>query len=306
MSRTLAISAYPFLARGDADVDALGKIAADNSADDGLRQEAATAFARLARDPKHITFLLGLAERYTKEAAKKRKSADAAKPGTANADAALAKKEKAWDDSKAKLVQIAKDPAATVEQIKTATAATKQLEDSFRDAKRKHRDQTAGYRSLDQAAVAYTGFARMFQTHVARIEIAIHCKDDLACFAATLTQSEAESVARMKRHVPDVEAWTNEEKHGLYEASVERAMLEIGKRGAAAAELTEALLDAVKSDDRLVRQSILLALPHIAKLPCVSCVTKLDAAIKTGEGKPAIEALNLETTMLRNYFRWAK
>ncbi len=305
-TRTLAIGAYAFLARTDADVDALGKIAEDSSADEGLRQEAATAFARLARDPKHISLLLGLAERYTKQAAKKRKAADAAKPATTKADAALAKKERAWDASKAKLIQVAKDPAATTEQIRTAAAATKQLEDAFRDAKRKHREQTAGYRSLDQAAVASTGFARIFQAHVARIEIAIHCKNDLACFGGTLTLPEAELIARMKRHVPDVETWTKEEKHGLYEASVERAMLEVGKRGTAAAELTDALLDAAKSDDRLVRQSILLALPHIAKLPCVSCVAKLDVVIKAGEGKPAIQALDVETTLLRNYFRWAK
>ncbi len=305
-TRTLAISAYPFLARTAVDVDELGKIAGDNAADDGLRQEAATAFARLATEPKHISLLLGLANRYTKQAAVKRKAATSAKPSKAKADAALAKKEKAWDASKAKLIQVAKDPATTTAQIRTATAATKQLEDAFREAKRRHRDQTAGYRTLDQAAVAYTGFARMFHAHVARIEIAIHCKDDVACFGATLTQSESELVARIKRHVPDVDTWTKEEQHGLFEASVERAMLEIGKRGVAVAELTDALLDATTSEDRLVRQSILLALPHIAKLPCPSCVTKLDAAIKAGEGKPALEARNLETTLVRNYFRWAK
>jgi hypothetical protein len=34
-------------------------------------------------------------------------------------------------------------------------------------------------------------------------------------------------------------------------------------------------------------------------------VTKLDAAIKAGEGKSTLGDLNLETTMLRNYFAWA-
>ena len=32
---------------------------------------------------------------------------------------------------------------------------------------------------------------------------------------------------------------------------------------------------------------------------------KLDAAIRAGEGKTTLGDLNLETTMLRNYFAWA-
>jgi hypothetical protein len=34
-------------------------------------------------------------------------------------------------------------------------------------------------------------------------------------------------------------------------------------------------------------------------------VTKLDEAIKAGEGKTSLGDLNLETVILRNYFRWA-
>ena len=82
-------------------------------------------------------------------------------------------------------------------------------------------------------------------------------------------------------------------------------MLEIGKMGAKASDKTEILLDAAKSDDRLIRQSILLALPKVAKVPCNTCEAKLDAAIKAGEGKSTLGDLNLETTMLRNYFAWA-
>ena len=82
-------------------------------------------------------------------------------------------------------------------------------------------------------------------------------------------------------------------------------MLELGKQGQKAPSLTDTLLDAAKSDDRLIRQSILLALPKIAKVPCDNCEAKLDAAIKAGEGKTTLGDLNLETTMLRNYFAWA-
>src|SRR6185503_15304846 len=106
-------------------------------------------------------------------------------------------------------------------------------------------------------------------------------------------------------YIRDIKDWTKDEKLGLLEGEVERAMLELGKQGSKAAQYTDTLLDAAKSDNRLIRQSILLALPKIAKVPCNNCEAKLDAAIKAGEGKTTLGDLNLETTMLRNYFAWA-
>src|SRR5204863_7823622 len=114
-----------------------------------------------------------------------------------------------------------------------------------------------------------------------------------------------ESAKNLTPYIKDIGEWTKEEKLGLLEGEVERAMLELGKQGQKVANLTDALLDAAKSDNRLIRQSILLALPKIAKVPCANCETKLDAAIKAGEGKTTLGDLNLETTMLRNYFAWA-
>ena len=55
----------------------------------------------------------------------------------------------------------------------------------------------------------------------------------------------------------------------------------------------------------MIRLAVLLTLPRIAKLPCPTCVTQLDRAIKAGEGKTTLGDLNYETTMLRNYFAWA-
>ena len=49
----------------------------------------------------------------------------------------------------------------------------------------------------------------------------------------------------------------------------------------------------------------MLALPKVAKVPCDTCEAKLDEAIKAGEGKSTLGDLNLETTMLRNYFAYA-
>ena len=127
-------------------------------------------------------------------------------------------------------------------------------------------------------------------------------KDELA---ATLKETGDEAAKNCAPYIKDIKDWTKDEKTGLLEGEVERAMLEIGKQGAKAAGLTDQLLDAAKSDDRLIRQSILLALPKIAKVPCDNCEKKLDAAIKAGEGKSTLGDLNLETTMLRNYFAWA-
>ena len=42
-----------------------------------------------------------------------------------------------------------------------------------------------------------------------------------------------------------------------------------------------------------------------AALPCKSCEEKLVAAIKAGEGKTTLGELNVETTILKNYFAWA-
>jgi len=307
LARIGAVGAYAFVAPDDAGVDELGKIAADNTADDQLRQEAATAFARLAREPRHIAVLVTLAKRYLDASAKQRRLADDKPKRTAEAaDAALAKVKLALDTAKTELLAMTRDAASTADQIRAKTDAAKRAEEDFKLAKQAHRDKASAYKQLDSAARAYLGYARLFQTHVARIEIAIRCKDDLQCYAKTLALTNDEAAANVRAHITDVDTWTPDEKLGLVEASVERAMLELGRRGTKAAAFTDLLLDHAKSDNRLIRQSILLALPRIAALPCTSCAAKLDAAIKAGEGKTTLGELNAETTLLRNYFEWAR
>jgi hypothetical protein len=306
MTRILAIQAYPFVTRDDAGVDDLGKIAADNGADDNLRTEAATAFARLSHDGSDVKILNDLAQKYFDAADKKNKEA-AGKP-KADADAAdkeFDKAKKALDDAKANALKATHDTSKSADDIRAATKAAKDAEEAFKVAKKKHRDAVAPFKALDGAAKAYKQYARMFQTHIARIEVAIRCKSDINCFAATLKETGDDAAKHCATYIKDIKDWTKDEKTGLLEGEVERAMLEIGKTGAKAAGLTDQLLDAAKSDDRLIRQSILLALPKIAKVPCDNCEKKLDAAIKAGEGKSTLGDLNLETTMLRNYFAWA-
>jgi len=250
--------------------------------------------------------LTDLANKYFEAAEKKKKEA-AGKP-KADADAAdkeLDKVKKKLDDAKMNVLKITKDTSSTAAQIKAASEEAKKVEDEMKAAKKVHKEKTAPFKQLDTAAKAYRGFARMFQTHIARIEVAIRCKQDMNCYVGTLKLSPEESAKNLTPYIKDIKDWTKDEKLGLWEGEVERAMLEIGKGGAKNQSFQDTLLDAAKSDDRLIRQSILLALPKIAKVPCNNCEAKLDAAIKAGEGKTTIGQLNFETTMLRNYFSWA-
>jgi hypothetical protein len=300
---TPAIAAYAFLTRDSAGLDELGKIAADNTADDSLRQEAATAFARLAHDETSIALMQSLAKRYLDASAKKRKEAEPKRKAADAADKAFAPKKKALEEAKAKALAVTRDPKKTVADIKTAVNEAKKAEDEFKTAKKKHREQVMPYKQLDNAATAYLGYARMFQAHIARIEIAIRCKQDLACFAGTLKANEASAAASVKKWIPDVARWKPDEKRELLAAQVDRAMVEIGKQGAKASDQTEALLDAASSEQPLVREAVLLALPKIAPTPCPSCAGKLDDAIRAAGKKDSLAQLQMETELVRAYFR---
>jgi len=306
MTRILAIGAYPFMTRDGAGTDELGKIAADNGADDNLRTEAATAFARLSRSAADTKVLTDLANKYFEAADKKKKEA-AGKPKTdaEAADKELEKVKKKLESAKMNVLKITKDTTSTAAQIKAASEEAKKVEDEMKAAKKVHKEKTAPFKQAEGAAKAYKGYARMFQTHIARIEVALRCKQDLNCYVGTLKLTPDESAKNLTPYIKDIKDWTKDEKLGLLEGEVERAMLEIGKQGSKAGQFADTLLDAAKSDNRLIRQSILLALPKIAKIPCTNCEAKLDAAIKAGEGKTTLGDLNLETTMLRNYFAWA-
>ena len=139
----------------------------------------------------------------------------------------------------------------------------------------------------------------------ARIQIAIQCKQDVNCYGNTLKLKPDDAARANAGHIRDMKDWTADDKLGLLEGTVERAMLEVGKRGQKASGLTDALLDSAKNDNRIIRQSVLLALPKIAKVPCSNCEAKLQEAIRAGEGKTTLGNLNLETTMMKNYFGWA-
>jgi hypothetical protein len=299
--RAGAIQAYAFSTRDTSAVPELAAIALDNAADDTLRIEAAAAVGRLGRDTKHITAFLQLAKKYLDASAKKRAAADKLEPKKKQADALLDDAKDALDKAKTKVKSIVDDPQSTAEQIRAATETAKLADASYKQARQKHRSDTLEWKTTDAAAKAYVGYARMFQTHVARIALGIHCKDDVACYAGALAAQPGDVARDIKKHVPDVESWNDEDKLGLAEAYADRAMIELGKRGVLADDQLAKVLAALAIEDRPVRESILNALPAIAPVKCPTCITALDAAINSGRSKTYLEAAQIETQIVRNY-----
>jgi hypothetical protein len=302
----LAAGAYPFVTRDATGIEELGKIAADNTADDDFRQEAATAYARLASSDAAIKLMQDLAQRYLDASAKKHKDAAKLEKAAKAAETAYQGEKKKLDAIKAHTLAVAHDSSTSAATIKTATEAARQAEDDFKDARRKYKEATAPYKQLEEAMKAYRGYARMFQTHIARIEIAMRCKQDAGCYAASVKDTPDAAAAHIAKHVPDLAQWTDDEKADLVGAEVDRAMLELGKMGPAASGQTSTVLAGLDSDQRLVRQAILLALPKFARVPCPECMQKLEGMIERGQHRPEANDLGFEAAVVYNYLRWKK
>jgi hypothetical protein len=299
--RSLAAATYGFVVPDTAGAEALWAIAADNSADDTLRTEAATAFARITSDKQHAARFTTLATKYIDASAKKRAAADKGLAKKQQADTELDKVKDSLDRAKSKLIALTQDPAATADQIRAGTETAKRADADFKAAKTKHREKTMPWRQNDMAASAYLAYARMFQSHVARVELASRCAADTKCYAAAIALDVNAAVALVKPLLPGVETWTEEQKQALVEAYADRALLELGKRKAT--DQLDAVLAGLASENRFVREAILLVLPKLAPSPCPACITKLDAAIESGVGKTHLAALQIETEVLRNYLR---
>ncbi len=305
-ARLGAVSAYSFVARDDSALGQLSKIIEDNGENGDLRLEAATTYGRLATSLSAVPLMQTMAAKYAKESADDRAKADGEpKKAMDRANEALKQARKLREEAKVNLEKISRDPDAKAEQIRAATDAAAKQEDAAKAAEKKAKDEGSKFRALDRTAKLRHGYQRAFQTHIARIEIAARCKDDLGCYTATLKAKPEDVISKLGSYIKDFKDWDAEEKAMLVSAQVERAMLELGKRGQKASGQAATLLAAAKSDDRLVRQSILLALPKVVKVPCDDCEAKLDEAIKAGAGKTTLSELNVETEMLRNYFSWA-
>lgn len=313
VERALAVGAYGFVARDASAIDELRKEVNDPATDMGVRQEMLSTIARVAANEKDMDVFQALAklnnEKYLEA---KKKSEGKEKTAYEAAKQALADAKKKFADAKAAFLKAGGQRKAPAEVINAMTEAQKVVD----AADEKYDDARNDWKPLDDERAAYLDSTRGLELHIARVEIALYCKKDPACYAKTLdaamAKTEADKLAaaevigkRLQKYIKTWSDWSDDDKKDVIAAQVERGMLELGKLGAAGADQVTTLLNAVTSDDRIVRQSILLALPKIAKLPCTECETKLDEAVKAGEGKTTMGDLNVETMILRNYFSWA-
>jgi hypothetical protein len=315
VERALAVGAYGFLARDASAIPQLRDLVNNPATDAGLRQEMLTTIARVAQDAGDLVVFKNLAKLNREKYVEAKKKAEGKERDVYEAaKKALADAKKKFADAKAAFMKAGGARKAPAEVITAMTEAQKQVD----AADEKHDDARADWKPLDDERRAFLDFTRGVELHIARVEIAIHCKKDAACYGKTLavatSKNDAEKLkladeigGRLTKagYISDWSEWTPDDKKLVIPAQAERAMLELGKLGQAAGDQLSVMLDAATTDDRIIRQSILLALPKVAKLPCKECEQKLAAAVKAGEGKSTLGELNVETMILRNYFSWA-
>lgn len=292
--RARAISVYPYVA--DDGADELIAIAQDNNAADDVRQEAARAAVLLTSKREAIAAYDALAKRYFDEAAKRQGNADKTAPEASAGEAAREKAKQKLNDARAKAVKVAQDGTASAEQIRAATAAAKQAEEEYKDAYRKMKEQAGPHREAENLVKGYTAFGRMFQAEIAAIDLALRCGNDAKCYAETLSRSLDKLVADAVD--VDTKGWSLDERMALRELTLQRAMLELQKRGTGG----DAVIALIGDDDRVVRQAALLSMPHVSPKPCPACVEQLSKAITATEGKTALADLSVEMQILRSYY----
>jgi len=317
--RPVAATVYSFVSvngsekfGSDTGLGLLGKISADNSADQALRLAASESYGRLAADKGKIDVLKALAKKYADASAEARKKADAdTKKAFDAANKQFEEANKSLSESKAAVEKSKAEAGGDVTKVPDAvlTAATK-AKDNFEKIKKDvYLPAKEKYDVLDQQAKGYKGYQRGFENHIARVEIAVRCKGDAKCYAATFDAKPADVYKELRDggylDAKDDKEWTDDDKQELQIAQIERAVVELRRMGEKARPFLPTLLDKAVSTDRLIRQVILLALPKVAPLPCPDCETKLDDAIKAGQGKQELSELNYETQLVRNYFSWA-
>jgi HEAT repeats/PBS lyase HEAT-like repeat len=302
----MAIGVYSFVSTSGAEktgtttgLDALSKMVADTTVDFTVRLESATAFARLARSVDRMKVLQDQVKQFesgTKDARAKADGAPKAALAAAQAPYDLARADyKKANDAVSRAGGVKR--AATELIVKTTETKT-----ALDKVTKPYNEAKAAYDAVDAKAKNYKASQRVFETHLARIEIAARCKDDAACYGGTLKAKFDDIKPKLAPYINGLDAFTQDEKDELLAAQIERAMLELGKMGNKGVSQTDALLEAAKSTDRIVRQSVMLALPKIAGKSCKDCGVKLDAAIAAGENKTTLGNLNYETEVLRSYW----
>jgi hypothetical protein len=301
-TRVLALGAYAFLASDASGVKAIGALA--SRADPELALAALTAVGRLADDASAIAIVRRVLKRHRAAylAATKRATGPARTAMDA-ADAALAAARKGVADTKR-----GTDDAAVTRAAQTYAAAMAKRDAAHGTWWKHELARRAAFVLVKEAVLS-----------AARIDLAIRCTapdvGEAACFAATLdtaadplaagTAVAAHLVDAGYVKAADVRDWDPLDLIDLGTARIERAMIELGKRGPNAVDQLPALLAAAAAENRNVHAAVLWAIPLVATKSCADCVTQLDRAIQSLTGRTPATELLVETELLRNYFRLA-
>jgi hypothetical protein len=317
--RPVAATVYGFVSRDGGEkvgtetgLAILGKIAADNAADQALRLAASESYGRLAKDKGRIDVLKTMAKKYADASAKARKDADGApKAALDAANKKFEEAKQAYNTAKEAVEKAKAEAGGDVAKVADAilTAATKAKEAFDKTKQDVYLPAKEKFDVLDGQAKGYKGYQRGFENHIARIEVAVHCAGKPECLIAAFDAKPDDVYGRLKKggylDVRDDKDWTEDDRKELVVAQIERAVVELRRMGDKARPHLDRLLDEASSNDRLIRQVILLALPRVAPRPCEPCEEKLDKAIASGQGKAELNEINYETQLVRNFFSWA-
>ena len=180
--------------------------------------------------------------------------------------------------------------ARTKEQEKPLLDMAQTYEEKLKKAEEKSKtatkDEEKAQLEDEKQVAAY--WRDSLHDNVQRIEIAVECKQDPACYAKALPPTQKDFHAG-----------------GPGVPRAERALLELGKMGERARAQTDALLAGADTTERFVRQGILLALPRVAPLPCPKCADRLDQIIDKQADTSTLDFLTGETRIVYHYFLWA-
>lgn len=180
------------------------------------------------------------------------------------------------------------------------------LEQAKKDKNKSKIDEVGQELAMAQArAAGYRNYQRAFEQNLARAHVGVRCKQDPQCYGAVLDETGEDVGKKLSEHIKDLDKWSTEEKANLKLAAAERALFELVKIGDKARPVMDKILKHVESPERIMRQGTLLAMVHLAELPCDKCIERLDEIIEAQKEDTKLSELTKDTQVTRNYFLWA-
>ncbi|HWN68416.1 MAG TPA: HEAT repeat domain-containing protein, partial [Haliangium sp.] len=180
------------------------------------------------------------------------------------------------------------------------------LEQAKKDKNQAKIDEAGQELAMAQSrAAGYRNYQRAFEQNLARAHVGVRCKKDPQCYGAVLDETGEDIGKKLSEHIKDLDKWSTEEKAALKLAAAERALFELVKMGDKGRPMMDKILKHVESPERIMRQGTLLAMVHVAQLPCDQCIERLDEVIEAQKEDTKLSELTKDTQVARNYFLWA-